>query len=64
MRTYPSPHLPIGVCFGADLQESSALCQVLQQVGIQVLHHPLSLSWQEGHQGGDKVWPSPCCVVP
>lgn len=64
MGTYPSSHLPIGVCFGADLQESSALGQVLQQVGIQVLHHPLSLLWQEGHQGGDKLWPSPCRVVP
>lgn len=43
MRTYPSSHFSIRVGFGADLQESSALCQVLQQVSIQVFHHPLSL---------------------
>lgn len=64
MRPYPSSHLAMGVSFGADLQESSALGQVLQQVCIQVLHHPLSLPGQEGHRGGHEGWPSPQLCYP
>lgn len=59
--TYPSPHLPSRVGFGADLQESGALGQVPQEIGVQILHHPLSLRGREG-RGEVRAAPSPAAA--
>lgn len=51
-NTYLAPHLALGVCFGADLQEGGALRQVAKKLAVEVFHDPLCL----GEEGKRTSW--------